>query len=243
MGLTQPVSFALMATALSSCGGGGADNKDGGAISTGSSFWNAVSYSSATSAVDINLENGSVTGGDGNDTLINITSVEGSNYNDQITGDELTNYLWGGNGNDIIDGGAGDDTFVIDSASDRIIENTSEGTDLIQSSVTYRVSRNVENLTLTGKGNISGYGNSLANTLTGNDKANKLYGKSGDDKLYGGSGADKLYGQEGDDKLYGGSSADKLYGQEGDDYLSGGSSKDTLSGGDGNDELLSLNID
>ena len=62
-------------------------------------------------------------------------------------------------------GGDGDDTYIVDSASDAVTESSSEGTDLIQSSVTYTASDNVENLTLTGTGDIDATGNSLDNTL------------------------------------------------------------------------------
>ena len=49
-------------------------------------------------------------------------------------------------------GGDGNDTYLVDSTSDTITENSSEGTDEIQSSVTYTASSNVEKLTLTGSG-------------------------------------------------------------------------------------------
>ena len=62
-------------------------------------------------------------------------------------------------------GGDGDDTYVVDSTSDTVTENSSEGTDTIQSSVTYTASSNVENLTLTGSGDINATGNSLDNIL------------------------------------------------------------------------------
>ena len=62
-------------------------------------------------------------------------------------------------------GGLGDDTYVVDDINDVVKEQTSEGTDLIQSSVSYTASDNVENLTLTGSGNINATGNNLGNTL------------------------------------------------------------------------------
>jgi hypothetical protein len=49
---------------------------------------------------------------------------------------------------------------------------------------------NVEDLVLTGSGDIDATGNALANTLTGNDGANVLEGKLGNDTLIGGAGAD-----------------------------------------------------
>ena len=57
----------------------------------------------------------------------------------------------------------------------------------------------VENLTLTGTGNISGKGNVGNNVLTGNTGNNSLDGKEGDDTLIGGGGADTLIGGTGND--------------------------------------------
>ena len=87
-------------------------------------------------------------------------------------------------------GGNGDDTYTVDSTSDVVTESSSEGTDLIQSSVTFTASANVENLTLTGSSNINATGNSLNNTLTGNSGDNTLDGGSGDDAMVGGNGDD-----------------------------------------------------
>jgi Ca2+-binding RTX toxin-like protein len=49
--------------------------------------------------------------------------------------------------------------------------------------VTYTLTSNVENLSLTGTGDISGKGNSLANIVTGNGSQNTLDGASGNDIL------------------------------------------------------------
>ncbi|PKO42388.1 MAG: calcium-binding protein [Betaproteobacteria bacterium HGW-Betaproteobacteria-22] len=69
-------------------------------------------------------------------------------------------------------------------------ENLSEGTDLVNSSVTYALLANVENLTLTGTTAINGTGNELANTITGNSGNNILDGGLGADALKGGTGND-----------------------------------------------------
>ena len=51
---------------------------------------------------------------------------------------------------DAMSGGDGDDIYIVDSTSDTVTENFSEGTDLIYSSVSFTASADVENLTLTG---------------------------------------------------------------------------------------------
>ena len=66
-----------------------------------------------------------------------IENAIGSAQNDRLTGNSSNNSLSGGTGDDTLIGGAGDDTFVVDSTSDVVTESSSEGTDLIQASVTY----------------------------------------------------------------------------------------------------------
>ncbi len=87
-------------------------------------------------------------------------------------------------------GGAGNDTYVVDSTSDSITELTGGGTDLVQSSATFTLGSFVDNLTLTGSGSINATGNSDANTITGNSGANLIDGGAGNDTMAGGAGND-----------------------------------------------------
>jgi trimeric autotransporter adhesin len=107
-----------------------------------------------------------------------------------LTGNSGNNVLNGGAGNDTMAGGAGNDTYVVDAAGDVVTEATASGTDLVQSSVSYTLSTDVENLTLTGASAINGTGNALANNLTGNSADNVLDGGAGNDTLVGGAGND-----------------------------------------------------
>lgn len=82
---------------------------------------------------------------------------------------------------------------------------------------------------------VTGKGNSLNNSITGNNNINNLSGFDGNDTLRGGNGSDTLNGGNGDDRLFGDSGNDTLNGGNGDDIIIGGAGKDTMSDGNGTD--------
>jgi serralysin len=127
-----------------------------------------------------------------------------------LTGNDGKNELTGLGGADILDGGAGadkmvggldDDIYVVDNSGDTVIEANEAGIDTVESSVSFALgSQFIERLTLTGIDDIDGFGNDLANVLTGNDGDNALDGGGGADTLDGGVGLDILTGGTGDDR-------------------------------------------
>lgn len=90
-------------------------------------------------------------------------------------------------------GGAGNDTYYVDSTGDVVTENASAGTDKVISSISYTLGNNLENLTLSGSSAINGTGNSLNNYISGNSANNVINGGAGNDTMLGGAGNDTYY--------------------------------------------------
>jgi trimeric autotransporter adhesin len=139
--------------------------------------------SSLSHALAANVENLTLTG----TAAINGT---GNALDNVLIGNAAANVLSGGEGNDSLDGGAGDDRLDGGTGADRLAGGLGNdtlcrgqcrgprgrgrggGTDLIQSSLSYALGANVENLTLTGTAAINGTGNELNNVIIGNTAAN-----------------------------------------------------------------------
>ena len=107
-----------------------------------------------------------------------------------IEGNSGSNRINGAAGADTLEGGEGDDTYVVDNVGDVVVEIAGEGIDTIESRLTWTLGAEIENLTLTGTGNINATGNTLANVLTGTSGANRLDGGIGADTMFGGAGND-----------------------------------------------------
>ena len=133
-------------------------------------------------------------------------------------------------------------------------ELTNEGTDTVQSSVTYTLAANVENLTLTGTTAINGTGNTLDNVLIGNSAANTLTGGAGNDTYVVSTGDTVVEAANaGTDTVQSdvtqtlaanvenltltGTTAINGTGNTLDNVLTGNSAANTLTGGTGNDTL------
>jgi Ca2+-binding RTX toxin-like protein len=157
----------------------------------------------ALASLAANVENLTLTG-TGN------LALTGNTLNNVLTGNAGNNSITGGTGNDTMAGGEGNDTYTVDSTTDVIQESANQGIDSVTSSVTYTLSAEVENLTLTGTTALNGTGNAAANTLTGNGAANILDGKDGADTLIGGAGNDTMIGGLGDDTYIVDSASDVL---------------------------------
>lgn len=196
------------------------------------------------------------------------------------TGNALGNRIEGGDGDDRIDGGLGtdtmlgslgNDTYVVNTQADIITELAGEGTDTVESAVTFSIAgaayANVDNITLTGTGNVNATGNAGNNVLLGNSGNNVLAGGIGDDSMSGGAGNDTyIVGAVGDvvtenlgqgtdtvqtsllsytlgDNVENlaiavGTLGNRIFtGNALNNVISGNGGNDSLNGGDGNDTL------
>ena len=210
----------------------------GDAISgTGNSRSNKITGNTLDNILNGGAGNDTLDGGSGDDTLDGGSGndiLNGGAGNDTLEGSDGEDTLNGGAGNNTLIGGTDNDTYIVDSVNNIIVENTSEGFDIVKASVDYSIDGfdNVEHLILTGSA-VTGTGNSLDNYVDGNDLDNILNGQEGDDDIWG---------LKGNDILNGGTGNDTLTGHSGDDTLIGGMGDDELIGSDGDDVFVFNNL-
>jgi VCBS repeat-containing protein len=183
----------------------------------------SLAYGTATVSIGVS---GSGSGG---------PTVLGTVGDDSLVGTAGDDVIDGLAGADAMRGFGGNDTYYVDRQGDVVFEAVDGGTDTVIASSSFYLYANIENLTLSGNGNIFGVGNDLDNTIWGNFGDNTLLGGAGRDDLRTGWGNDVAYGQAGDDWLYGDKGNDVLVGGDGDDFISGDTGGDSLYGEDGND--------
>ncbi len=223
-------------------GGTGNDTIDGGADTDKASYWDLTSGLSITWDSGNGRYNAVSVADSFTDQLINIEQIEGSQGDDTITLGDAGYKVSGWKGNDLITGGAGDDTAAYFNNLDKIDANLG----------TQRVTDGWGDVdTLTGVENI--LGSNFDDTLIGDANGNILGGDLGADTIFGGAGDDTLWGDDGDDTLRGGAGDDELVGDTGADVFQytvadmlGGSSGDMLvafSPGEDKIQLVGLGDD
>ncbi len=168
--------------------------------------------------------------------------IYGKSGNDILQGYGGSDYLDGGTGADTMYGGAGHDVYIVDNASDRVIDSFG-GSDTVNSSIDFTLPDNIETLNLTGTAS-SGQGNSLGNSIHSNNNNSTLKGAGGDDSLYGGDGNDFLNGGLGNDLLLGGVGDDQLTGELGKDQFDfeNGIGVDTIISFNASEDTIGLDV-
>ncbi|NDE17713.1 hypothetical protein EBZ80_22575 [bacterium] len=210
-------------------GGSGNDNLSGGTESDflyGDEDRDTLSGDAGNDLLCGGLGRDLLMGGVGSDTL-----AGGDVYSDRF-GIYVINP---GENGDTLNGGAGDDTYVIDNAAITIVESAGYDTGVVAAE---GLVANVGGLAQIEKFVINEdfayrhFTSELDTTLqfTANALNNVVLGSFLDENLNGGNGNDILRGNDGNDTLIGGLGNDALFGGYGDDILNAGDGNDTLNG-------------
>ncbi len=174
-------------------------------------------------------------GGQGTDTLTDMSEIVGSN------GADTFNLI--DPGNIYLDGGAGNDTLSFQGATTGVNVNLGDGGGMSTSFVSIEtlVGSNYTDNLEAGHTSVVIHGGGGDDTISGaygfdGTPGSTFYGDDGNDTIYGttrganGNGNDVIYGGAGDDHLY----SNQFNGSSGgDDIFDGGTGDDTIVGGDG----------
>ncbi len=186
---------------------------------------------------------------------VTIENAFGDLGNDEIIGNDVANFLAGGDGDDTIYGGmggdsifagpgdAGDDVFAGGDGDD--VAGGGAGNDLV-------IGDGVTSANL-----VASLALVTADVASGNDQ---LFGGAGNDTIIGGGwsdldgdgqfdageeriavGADTIFAGVGDDLIFGSAGGDTLGGGTGNDTMIGGAGNDTFFGGQGDGAATGLN--
>jgi Ca2+-binding RTX toxin-like protein len=177
----------------------------------------------------------------------------GGAYADTLTGGGGADTLTGGDGADVLDGGtgsdqqrgeAGDDRIVYDAADTVIDGGAGSDTLVLNTAATVNLGNFSTSQISGGTAYVGGFEDvdasaaSAAVVLNGSQYNNKLVGGAFADTLMGGGGFDVLNGGAGADFLDGGADADQQRGEAGDDRIVYDAADTVIDGGAGRDTLI-----
>ncbi|NKC31774.1 right-handed parallel beta-helix repeat-containing protein, partial [Falsiroseomonas selenitidurans] len=198
-------------------GGAGNDTLVGGEGSNllqGDAGFDTADYSGESDSIRVDLSESAVERADGDDTLVSIEAVIGTDYSDIMRGDDEANVLAGGDGNDFFRASLGADTLIGGDGTDWVVylhEDFADGV-VVSLDSTQPGGQSAAGQMLS---EIEGVIGTLADDWIIGDVSdagcpvdNILLGLAGDDILDGGYGDDTLAGGAGDDLLLGGEGFD-----------------------------------
>jgi Ca2+-binding RTX toxin-like protein len=166
--------------------------------------------------------------------LVGNDSINGAAGNDTLYGGDGNDTLRGGVGDDLLSGGAGNDIFWMEAGGADVVD-AGEGTDQID----YLPSSSAVRVDLGDSANNAGgaAGDTLVNVeiLVGSNFNDTIIGANSDDILTGRYGDDLISGAAGNDSMMGAQGNDTLDGGTGDDFLAFYDGIETMIGGEGVD--------
>lgn len=243
-------------------GGAGNDRLDGG------NGRDRVRFGLLPGGVAVDLAAGTSSGFlHGNDILVSIEDVIGTQSRDVLSGSDVANDLAGlfgddildgrggndsldgGPGNDVISDGDGQDTVDAGDGNDTVFSGAGNdalqgGNGLDTADFTFFSDANLANLVIdlaAGTAVLQGAASGDAilgfETVIGGQGNDSITGSTGTNRLVGGDGRDSILGNGGFDTIEGGEDNDTATGGNADDDISGGNGNDSLTGGGGSDDL------
>lgn len=124
--------------------------------------------------------------------------LRGNEFDNIIRGNAGANGLVGGGGNNVLEGLDGDDTYLVETATDRVIETQGGGYDTVYAQIDYILTAGAQVEVLTAYDRTE----TVAQNLSGNEFDNLILGNNGNNIFVGGGGRDTMYGYRGDDVFY-----------------------------------------
>ncbi|WMS41940.1 calcium-binding protein [Acuticoccus sp. MNP-M23] len=234
---------------------------EGADILNGGRNRDTVDYSTSNAGVNVRLQ-GNFVGSGGfaeGDTYAGIDDIIGSAFNDTVGGNDATNNIAAGDGDDLIvadqltrdtvDGGAGTDTLRVTDNDIDLLDDTVTGIEVVEFLGTGNVTLRADGADLASLTQLNAIDANRVTVDIRNARDVDLSGvtfggidtDAGDTiSIHGTSGADTVTGSEQDEVIDDNNSGvddDLFRGLGGDDTMFGDAGNDTLDGGDGNDVI------
>ena len=138
----------------------------------------------------------------------NADVIVGNSGKDTLVAGQGDDTLISGSGVTLLQGGPGNDTYVVNNALDTVTTSAADSYNVLMSSVTYVMPANISELVLTGSDSIKGTSNGLDVSMTAGDGADTLVATTGQDTLAAGNGLVTMVGGTGNDTFVVNNSAD-----------------------------------